>query len=97
MLRNRPSTLAIDCFIIHLKDGGSLTGKEASGRSGHKSKSKVGEDAGDIKNGVCYESIDYVWAFVVFKSMYQEPAGVPIARIAKQLHGLETLIYHKLG
>ena len=34
--------------------------------------------------------------FEVFKSMYQEPAGAPIVRIAKQLGDLETIIYREL-
>ena len=35
MLYNRPISLAIDCFIINLKDSGDSADKEASGHSKH--------------------------------------------------------------
>ena len=85
MLRNRTTSLALDCFIIYLKDIGDLTVKEASGYAKHKLMSKVDENEEALNNGVRYEPIDYEWMFKVFRPMYQEPAGVPIARIAKKI------------
>ena len=60
-------------------------------------RSKTDENEEDIKNGDGYEPIDCVWMFKVFKSRYQEPHGVPVVRIAKQLDELETVIYRELG
>ena len=51
MLYNRPVILVIDCFIINLKDIGDFPGKEASGHSEHKSKSKVDGDEESLKKG----------------------------------------------
>ena len=50
-----------------------------------------------MKNGVEFEHIEYEWAFGVFNSRYQEPAGAPITRIDKQLNELGTVIYIELG
>ena len=97
MLHNRPVSLGGACFIINLKGSGSLTDKEAIGYAKHKLKSKMDEGEEAIKNGVCYEPIDYEWMCEVFKSMCQEQAGAPKARIARQLNELETIIYRELG
>ena len=51
MLRNRPVSIAIDCFSVNLKDSGSLTGTDASGYSKRKLKSKVDENEEAIKMG----------------------------------------------
>ena len=70
-----------------------------SGHLIHKLKSKVDGDEQSPKRGgrVDVERIDFEWAFKVFKFTYQEPAGPPIARIAKQLSEFETFIYRELG
>ena len=65
--------------------------------SEHKLKSKADWGEESLKNGVDFEHIDFEWMFEVFKSMYQEPVGAPIARITKQLSELETIIYLELG
>ena len=97
MLYKRPISSVVDYVFVNLKDSGDLTRKEASGYAKHKSKSKTDENEEAIENWVCYEPIDYEWMFEVSKSMYQEQAGSPIARIAIQLGGLETIIYRELG
>ena len=55
------------------------------------------DNESDMENGVEFEPIEYEWAFGVFMARYQEPAGAPVTRIAKQLNGLETVIYSELG
>ena len=58
MLYNRPKSLAIDFFIINLKDIGVLSDIEASGHLEHKLKSKVNENEESLKKGVDFEHID---------------------------------------
>ena len=50
-LYNRPMSLAIDCFIINLRDSGDLTDKGAIGHLKHKLKSKADENEESLKKG----------------------------------------------
>ena len=42
--------------------------------------------------GVEFGNIDITWAFRIFKERHKEPAGKPVARIAKQLNALGAVI-----
>ena len=97
MLHSLPISSAIDCFIINLKDSADTIDKEASGHLVHKLKTIVNDNDEDMENGVDFEPIECGWMFGVFNARYQEPAGAPITRIAKQLEELETVIYSELG
>ena len=83
---NHPVSAAIDYFIVNLKKSSDITDRESIGHLGRKLGIKVEDSEEDIKSGVEFGPIDYEWVFKVFKGRCQEPAGRPIARIAKMLN-----------
>ena len=95
MLYNRPVSLGVAYFIINLKESASRTDGEAAGFLKHKPKSKIEENEEAIKKGDVSEPTDYEWMFKVFRSRYQEPAGSPVMRIAKQLNDIEAVIFRE--
>ena len=97
LLYNRPVSLGIDYFVNKLK--GSKTSRvdvEAGGVLKHKLKSKIDENEEAIKKGGDYEPTNYVWAFNILRTKFQEPDGAPVIRIMQQLGEREVIIYREL-